>query len=115
MFGYYAGIFWGKIALNFVLPQLLWFRAVRLNQIMMMLIPFGIIVGMWLERFQIVVVSLSHTRMPSSWGYFHATFWDWSLLFGTIGMFFTGYLIAIRFIPVVSMYEVRELLKKHGP
>jgi len=113
MFGYYSGIFWGKIALNFLAPQLLWFRAVRLNQIMMMLIAFGIIVGMWLERFQIVVVSLSHTKMPSSWGYFHATFWDWSLMFGTIGMFFTGYLIAIRLIPVVSMYEVRELLKKH--
>lgn len=113
MFGHYAGIFWGKLALNVVLTQLLWFRAVRLNQVMMMLIALGVIVGMWLERFDIVIVSLSYNKMPSAWGYFHPTFWDWSLMAGTIGLFFGGYLVAIRVIPVVSMYEIRELMKKH--
>jgi len=112
MFGRYAGIFWGKIALNVFLPQLLWFRAVRLNQIMMLLIALGVTVGMWLERFDIVIVSLSYSKIPSSWGYFHPTFWDWSLMAGTIGLFFGGYLLAIRLIPVVSMYEMRELMKK---
>jgi molybdopterin-containing oxidoreductase family membrane subunit len=114
MFGHYAGIFWGKIALNILIPQLLWLRAVRLNQIAMMIIPFGIIVGMWLERFQIVVISLSHTKMPSSWGYFAGTIWDWTLLLGTIGMFFSGFLIAIRLVPAISMHEVAELMKKRS-
>ncbi len=112
MFGHYKGIFWGKIALNILLPQLLWFRRVRLNQFMMLLICFGIVVGMWLERFAIVITSLSHTKMPSSWGYFYGTVWDWTLLFGTVGMFFTGFLIAIRYVPAISMHEVAELMKK---
>jgi Ni/Fe-hydrogenase subunit HybB-like protein len=112
MFGPYGWVFWGKVTLNVLVTQLLWLRPVRLNQIAMMLIALGVIVGMWLERFQIVITSLSHTKMPSAWGYFHATFWDWTLMAGTIGMFFSGFLIAIRIVPAISMHEVAELMHK---
>lgn len=110
--GIYAPIFWATIVLNVLIPQLLWFRRVRLNQVVVMLISIGVIGGMWLERYQIVVVSLHRDHIPSAWGNYHATFWDWSLLLGTAGLFFTGFLVCVRLLPMVSMFELRELLGK---
>ena len=69
--GYYAAIFWATILFNIALPQLLWWPRLRLNQTVVLLISLGIIIGMWCERFMIVVVSLHHTHLPSSWGVFH--------------------------------------------
>jgi Ni/Fe-hydrogenase subunit HybB-like protein len=110
VFGLYWPVYWGTIVFNITIPQLFWFRGVRLNQPALILISFGIMVGMILERYEIVVTSLHRPRLPSSWGDFFGTFWDWSLFAGTIGLFLTLFLIAIRFMPVLSMAEMRKML-----
>ena len=107
-----APVYWATILFNVVLPQLLWFRRLRLNQTLVMLVCFGVIVGMWCERYTIVVMSLHRTHLPSAWGDFHGTFWDWATLFGTVGLFLTGILLAVRFLPVISMFEMRALLQR---
>ena len=67
---------------------------------------------MWCERYTIVVMSLHRTHLPSAWGNFHATFWDWVTLFGTVGLFVSGILLVVRFLPVISMFEMRALLQR---
>ena len=69
---------------------------------------------MWCERYTIVVMSLRRTHLPSAWGDFHGTFWDWATLFGTVGLFLTGILLAVRFLPVISMFEMRALLQRRS-
>ncbi len=115
MFGHYEGIFWSKLVLLIFLPQLLWPRGVRLNQIAIFVIAFGVIVGMWLDSFDVVIVSLSYPHMPSAWGYFFGTVWDWTLLFGMVGLFFTAFLIAIRLLPVVSMHDLAQVMTRKQP
>jgi hypothetical protein len=112
--GYYAAIYWATILLNIALPQLMWFRRLRLNRTLVMLVCFGVILGMWCERYTIVVVSLHRTHLPSAWGNFHGTFWDWATLFGTVGLFLSGILLAVRFLPVISMFEMRALLQRRS-
>jgi Ni/Fe-hydrogenase subunit HybB-like protein len=115
VWGYYAGIYWATIALNITLPQLLWFGAIRMNQIIVLVISWGIIVGMWCERYTIVVVSLHRSHLPSSWGVFHGTIWDWLTMAGTVGLFFFGILLVVRLLPVISMFELRELVPEKRP
>jgi hypothetical protein len=79
-----------------------------------MLVCFGVIVGMWCERYTIVVMSLRRTHLPSAWGNYYPTFWDWATLFGTVGLFASGILLAVRFLPVISMFEMRALIKHHS-
>ncbi len=114
IFGFYAASYWGKIALNVVIPQLLWLPAVRRSEIGLFVISVGIIVGMWLERFVIVVPTLSHAWMPSEWGVFYPTLWDWATLAGSIGLFLTLFFIFLRLFPIVSIAEMRELVDKRG-
>jgi Ni/Fe-hydrogenase subunit HybB-like protein len=115
MWGHYRGIFWSRIALLILLPQLFWFRFVRLNQIANWVISFGIIVGMWLDSFETVIVSLSHGKIPSSWGYFYGTVWDWTLFWGTVGLFATGFLLAIRLLPPISIHDLAQLMRWKQP
>ena len=110
MFGYYMPVYWGTILFNVLLPQLLWVRRLRINQPVIVLICLGAVVGMWLERYEIVVTSLHRPHLPSSWGLFHGTFWDWATLFGTIGMFLSGILLAVRYVPIISIHEMRSLI-----
>jgi molybdopterin-containing oxidoreductase family membrane subunit len=112
LFGAYAPVFWAKNALNVVLPQVLWFPALRRSHLVLMLVSSGIVVGMWLERFMFVVTSLSRNYMPSEWGLFHPTFWDWATLFGSVGLVLTGLFLFIRLLPVVSMFEMRETIDR---
>jgi Ni/Fe-hydrogenase subunit HybB-like protein len=112
--GKYASVYWATLILNVAMPQLLWWRALRLNRVLLMLVCLSAIVGMWLERFGIVVVSLHRDRLPSAWGDYAPTFWDWSLFAGTIGLFFTGFLLFVRLLPVLSMFEMRELLRRRA-
>ena len=112
--GEYAGIFWGMIACNCVFPLVLCFRRVRASHVMLALVAVSSIIGMWLERFNIVELSLTRTDLPSAWGSYAPSFWDWSIFAGTIGLFLTGILLAIRLIPIVSMYEMREMLAAAG-
>jgi molybdopterin-containing oxidoreductase family membrane subunit len=115
LFGYYAGIYWATILFNVLLPQLLWFRPIRLNQVLVGLISIGVIVGMWCERYTIVVVALHRPRLPSSYGIFHGTIWDWLTMMGTVGLFVFGILMIVRLIPVISMFEMREILAPRRP
>ncbi len=114
VFGIYAAAFWAKVALNLVIPQLLWLPAVRRSEILLFLISAGIIVGMWFERFVIVVTSLHRNYMPSEWGNYYPTLWDWLTLAGSIGLFLTLFFLILRFVPIVSMAEMREIVEKKG-
>ena len=111
--GIYAYVYWGTLVFNVSLPQLLWFHRLRLNQPLLLLICMGVILGMWWERFMIVVTSLHRTHLPSAWGDFHSTIWDWAVFAGTGGLFFTTFLLFVRLLPVISMFEMRKLLRKH--
>jgi molybdopterin-containing oxidoreductase family membrane subunit len=113
LYGHYGATYWVKIALNCALPQLLWFPAVRRSEILLMLLSLAIIVGMWVERYIIVVTSLYQDFMPSAWYVFAGTVWDWSILLGSVGLFFTGFLVVLRFVPIVSVSEMRETVHEH--
>jgi hypothetical protein len=110
--GSYTFVYWGALLLNCVLPQLLWSPRLRMNQPLIVIICVGIVVGMWLERYEIVVSSLHQTHLPSAWGHYQGTFWDWSTLFGTLGLFFSGILLTVRYVPIVSMHEMRSLITR---
>jgi Ni/Fe-hydrogenase subunit HybB-like protein len=112
--GAYAPIYWATIVLNIAVPQLLWSRRMRGNEIAIPIISLGVIIGMWCERYTIVVMSVRRTQLPSSWGNYHGSFWDWATLFGTVGVFLTGMLLAVRYVPVISMFEMRGLLPSRG-
>lgn len=114
MFGPYAWSYWALIACNIVTPQLLWFRRVRSNVIVLFVISIIVNIGMWLERYVIVVTSLHRDYLPSSWGNYTATFWDWSTYIGTIGLFLTLLFIFVRVLPVISISEMRELVEEQS-
>ncbi len=112
MLGPYAGLFWLMILCNVVLPQALWSRRISTNTIILFLISIIINVGMWLERFVIVVTSLSRDFLPSSWGTYSPTIWDITTFLGTIGLFFAMLFLFIRLLPMISMAEMRELVQE---
>ena len=112
IFGDYGWSYWSLIACNIVIPQLLWFRAVRNNVALLWVISIIINVGMWLERFVIIVTSLHHPFLPSAWGNYTATIWEWGLYIGSIGMFLALLFLFIRFLPMISVFEMRELLSR---
>jgi len=109
-FGPYGWVFWGLMLLNVVIPQVLWSRRLRTNTILLFLVALSINVGMWVERFVIVVTSLQHDFTPSAWGVFVPTVWDWATLFGSMGLFVTLLFLFIRFVPMISISEIRELV-----
>jgi Ni/Fe-hydrogenase subunit HybB-like protein len=110
--GPYAPMFWLLIACNIVLPQALWFAGVRRNVYALFALSLVINVGMWLERFVIVVVSLHRDYLPSSWAMYQPTFWDWSTYIGTIGLFASLMFLFIRFLPMISIFEMREMVEE---
>jgi Ni/Fe-hydrogenase subunit HybB-like protein len=110
LFGPYWYLYWALILFNIAVPQALWFRAVRTNPLALFVIAICVNVGMWLERYVIVVVSLSRDFMPSSWGMYSATVWDYAIFIGTIGLFVCLLFIFIRLLPMISIFEMRELL-----
>ena len=114
LFGAYAWVFWGTILFNVALIQLLWFPRVRASHPAVFLISLGVLIGMWLERFMLIVTSLYRDFLPSSWGMFYPTFWDIAFLVGSIGLFLVMYLLFVRLVPVVSMFELRKLLHKRA-
>ena len=115
MFGPYWWSYWGLILTNILIPQLLWFHKFRMNKPVVFFICLTISVGMWLERFVIVVTSLHREFMPSKWGMYYPTIWDWATYIGTIGLFFTLLFLFIRFLPAINVFEMKHLLshKKH--
>jgi Ni/Fe-hydrogenase subunit HybB-like protein len=110
MGGPYASYYWALILCNIVVPQLLWLKKLRTNPLVLFVVAMFINVGMWLERFIIVVTSLHRDFMPSSWDMYHGSFWDWITYIGTIGMFIALFFMFIRGLPMISIHEVRTLL-----
>jgi molybdopterin-containing oxidoreductase family membrane subunit len=110
MTGPYAPVYWALILTNIAIPQLLWLRKVRSNVPLLFLISLVVNVGMWLERFVIVVTSLHRDFLPSSWGMYYPTFWDWATFIGTLGLFVTLLFLFIRFLPMISIFEMRTML-----
>jgi len=112
MTGPYAFVYWSLIACNIVTPQFLWFRKVRSKIGALFAIAMVVNVGMWLERFVIVVTSLHRDFLPSSWGMYYPTRWDFAVFFGTIGLFVTLLFLFLRFLPLISIYEMRALVSE---
>jgi Ni/Fe-hydrogenase subunit HybB-like protein len=110
MTGPYARIFWSLILTNVLIPQALWFKTFRANNVLLFLISMDVLVGMWLERYMIIVTSLAQDFLPSSWALFHPTRWDWATYLGTIGLFLFLFFLFIRLLPMISIFEVRTLL-----
>jgi Ni/Fe-hydrogenase subunit HybB-like protein len=109
-FGAYGWIFWCLMTVNCVIPQLLWSRKVRTNDLALFMVALSVNIGMWIERFVIVVQSLHHDFVPSSWAMFTPTVWDWATLLGSVGLFLTLQLLFVRYIPMISISESRELV-----
>ena len=95
---------------NIIMPQLLWFKKVRTSVPLLFFVSLVVNIGMWLERFVIVITSLHRDFLPSSWGMYAPTFWDWAMFTGTIGLFLTLFFLFIRFLPMISIFEMRTLL-----
>ena len=112
MFGPYAPYYWTLLLCNIVVPQLLWLRRIRANPAALFIIALVVNVGMWLERFIIVVTSLHRDFLPSSWGMYIPTFWDWATFFGSIGLFLALLFLFLRFLPMISIFEMRELVSE---
>ena len=111
MTGPYAPIYWTLIACNIAIPlTTLWFAKIRRNVAALFVISLIVQVGMWLERFVIVVTSLHRDSLPSSWGMYRPTIWDWATYAGSIGLFLTLFFLFIRFLPMISIFEMRGLV-----
>ena len=110
MTGPYWWAYWSLILTNVAIPQLLWARRVRAKVVALWMLSIVINIGMWLERFVIIVTSLHRDFLPSSWGMYTPTFWDWSTFVGTIGLFLTLLFLFIRFLPMISIFEMRTMV-----
>lgn len=108
--GAYKWVFWALVACNLLIPQALWSRGVRRSPVRLFMVSIVINIGMWLERFVIVSVSLHRDYMPSIWGMYYPTKWDWATYAGTFGLFFTLFYLFVRILPMISMTEVRSLV-----
>ena len=112
--GAYAPLYWAMLACNVVIPQVLWLRAVRRNVAALFVLSLVINAGMWMERVMIVVQSLHRDFLPSSWGLFVPTAWDWVFLLGSICTFAWLFLVFLRVLPAISIAEMRELARESG-
>lgn len=109
-FGPYGWVFWLLMLCNVLVPQVLWSRRVRTNMPALFTVAFFINLGMWIERFVIVISSLNRDFVPSIWHMYFPTKWDWMTLFGSIGLFLTLLFLFVRFLPLMSISETRELV-----
>ncbi len=109
-FGPYAWAYWIMVTCNVLVPQIFWFKKMRTNVAVLWVASILVNVGMWFERFVIVVTSLSRDFLPSSWGYYTPTAVDLLTLLGSFGLFFTLFLLFLRFLPMVGMAEVKAVM-----
>ena len=110
--GPYAPLYWSVVLCNVGVPQALWFAHVRASPLSLFMIAIVVNIGMWLERFMIIVVSLHRDFLPSAWGMFYPTFWDLATLAGSIGCFALLFLLFLRFLPAISIAEMRKLARR---
>ena len=110
MVGPYKWFYWSLILCNVLAPQIVWFKRFRTNLVVLWLLSIVVGIGMFLERFVIIVTSLHRDFLPSSWGMYSPTVWDFSMFIGTIGLFFALLFLFIRFLPIISIFEMRTIL-----
>jgi Ni/Fe-hydrogenase subunit HybB-like protein len=113
--GPYAWAYWIMVSCNVISPQIFWFKKARTNIGILFVVSIVINIGMWFERFVIIVTSLHRDFLPSSWGYFSPTIWDVSCLLGSFGLFFTMFCLFVRFLPMVATAEVKTVLPQADP
>lgn len=114
-FGPYAWAYWTMFSCNVIFPQLFWFKKIRRNIPIMMLLVILVNVGMWFERFVIVVTSLHRDFLPSSWAMFYPTWTDLALLLGSFGFFFTCVLLFVKVLPSISLAELKAVTENAQP
>jgi molybdopterin-containing oxidoreductase family membrane subunit len=108
--GPYGWSYWALILCNVIVPNTLWSKKARTNTIWLFIVSLFVGVGMWLERFVIIVTSLYRDFMPGAWGWYQGTMWDWMFFLGTIGLFVTLMLVFVRVLPAIPMSEVKMIL-----
>lgn len=113
--GPYAWAYWTMIVCNVAVPQVFWFKSLRRSIPVLFIASILINVGMWFERFVIVVSSLASDFLPANWSYYKPTFWDISTFVGSFGLFFTLFLLFIRYVPMIAMSEVKAVLPQADP
>ena len=114
MTGFYAPAYWATLLLNAVLPQLFWWPRLRTRRGVLLLVGGGVVLGMWIERFMLVVTSLYHGYLPSADGRFYPTLWDWVHLLGSLGVFALLFLLFVRLLPLLPMFEIRRRMHEEG-
>ncbi|HUN87510.1 MAG TPA: NrfD/PsrC family molybdoenzyme membrane anchor subunit [Terriglobales bacterium] len=115
MTGVYAPFYWGLIFCNIGFVNILWWPKIRKSPVALFFVSVVILIAMWLERFVIVVISLQKDFLVSSWGEYIPTRWDWATYIGTLGFFFAAFLLFIRVLPMISIFEMRDLLPASRP
>jgi molybdopterin-containing oxidoreductase family membrane subunit len=113
--GPYAWAYWIMVSCNVIIPQLFWFKKLRRSIPVMFVASILINVGMWFERFVIVVSSLAQDFLPANWDYYRPTFWDITTFVGSFGLFLTLFLMFVRFLPIVATSEVKAVLPQADP
>ena len=117
--GPYAWAYWTMVTCNVLSPQLFWFKKCRNSIPILFIVSIFVNIGMWFERFVITVTSLSQDFLPSSWGYYSPTWVDILTFLGSFGLFFTLFLLFVRYLPIVAMAEVKSVMPEanpsHGP
>ena len=103
------------ISCNVIIPNLFWFKRLRTSIPVLFVATIFANIGMWFERFVIVVSSLANDFLPSSWDYFKPTIWDIGTFVGSFGLFFTLFLLFLRFLPMIAMSEVKGVLPQADP
>jgi molybdopterin-containing oxidoreductase family membrane subunit len=114
-FGPYWWAYWSMMFCNVVAPQMFWFKYFRTHLVWVWIIVQFPNAGMWFERFVIIATTLARDFMPSAWGMFHPTWVDICTFVGTFGLFTTLFLLFIRFLPMICMFEVKAVLPEADP
>jgi molybdopterin-containing oxidoreductase family membrane subunit len=113
--GEYWYIYWGTVLFNVVLPQLFWIRPLRFVQSLVIGISFLVLVGMWMDPYALIVGSLFRPNLPSAWGSYHGSWFDWLLLIGSVGLFLWLILLCVRLLPLVNIRAMRAVLAGRQP
>ncbi len=114
-FGPYWWAYWTMISCNVISPQLFWFKKIRTNIVAVFILSIFVNIGMWFERFVIIVTSLHRDYLPSNWGYFKPTIVDILTFVGSFGLFLTLFLLFIRFLPLIAISEVKGVTPLADP
>ena len=113
--GPYSWAYWTMVSCNVGFPQLFWFKKVRTSIPALFILSIVVNIGMWFERFVIIVTSLHRDFLPSSWGYFKPQLIDMTTFIGTFGLFFTLFMLFIRFLPMIAVSEIKAILPQADP